>query len=340
MKRIEYGDILRIIATFAVVLLHMVANKWAFTDYTTNEWDIYNIINSGVRWCVPIFIMLSGMIFLNPKRKITTKQMYSKYILRVLVALIFWGLFYQVIDLILVKGEFNLPVLKDMILRIGLGKSKYHLWFLYTIIALYVLVPIIRVYIRTATRKEIEYFLIIIFAMSCIYPVVNYFLPVKAGYNLPVVSEYIGMFVLGYYLSEFDFSEKYKLVIYLLGICAFVATVKGTALASVWKSTPNTILFMYYAPNVMIMAMSIFVFIKSVFSKVNLSKKVSKIISYVSSCTFGVYLLHPLFLGLLEKNKIAIRLSNVIPLTIGICIVCFIITSIIKLIPGIKKYII
>lgn len=340
MGRIIYGDILRIIATFAVVLLHMVANKWAFTDYTTTEWNIYNILNSGVRWCVPMFVMLSGMIFLNNKREISIKQVYKKYIVRVIVALVVWGLFYQVIDTFYMNGDFNLFVFKDMILKVGLGKAKYHLWYLYMIVALYTLVPVLRVCIRNAKRKEIEYFLIVVFAMSFVYPIINYFLPVKAGYNLPVISEYIGMFVLGHYLTEYDFSKIQKGLLYTTGIMSFIVTVVGTIIASYWKSTPNTILFMYYAPNVILMATTIFVFVKSIFTKVNVSEQSIKRIRYISSCTFGVYLLHPFFLGLLEKFKVNIRLSNVIPLTILICLACFLVTSFIKLIPIAKKYII
>ena len=99
-KRIVYADLLRIIATFAVIVLHVSASKWYDTPVKDFNWQIYNLYDSLVRWAVPIFVMLSGMFFLNPEKFIPTSNIIKKYIFRILLAIIVWGLFYQAYEII------------------------------------------------------------------------------------------------------------------------------------------------------------------------------------------------------------------------------------------------
>ena len=78
--RVEYLDILRIIATIAVVAIHVLAKGWYENDITTFKWQIYNVFFGIVRWAVPIFVMISGVLFLGGKEK-TLKNLYGKNIM-------------------------------------------------------------------------------------------------------------------------------------------------------------------------------------------------------------------------------------------------------------------
>ena len=64
MERKTYCDYLRVAATFAVVVLHVAASKWSAADVNGATWKAFNFYNSAVRWGVPIFIMISGSLFL------------------------------------------------------------------------------------------------------------------------------------------------------------------------------------------------------------------------------------------------------------------------------------
>lgn len=57
-------DYLRVLATFAVILLHVAASKWNYADVNGLEWQTYNFYDSIVRWAVPFFVMISGSLFL------------------------------------------------------------------------------------------------------------------------------------------------------------------------------------------------------------------------------------------------------------------------------------
>ena len=64
-KRIIYFDYLRAIAVFSVIVLHVAAQNWHNADTNTFEWNVFNIYDGVSRWAVPIFVMISGALFLG-----------------------------------------------------------------------------------------------------------------------------------------------------------------------------------------------------------------------------------------------------------------------------------
>lgn len=62
-KRITYLDYLKVFATFAVIILHVVAQNWYITDVNSFGWKTLNVYSSMVRWAVPVFVMISGSLF-------------------------------------------------------------------------------------------------------------------------------------------------------------------------------------------------------------------------------------------------------------------------------------
>ena len=99
--RLLYADVLRIFAAIAVIILHTSSFDWYSTPVSSYEWKIFNVYDSATRWCVPVFLMLSGMLFLNVEKPMPTSRIYLKYIPRILSALVFWGVFYGIYNLII-----------------------------------------------------------------------------------------------------------------------------------------------------------------------------------------------------------------------------------------------
>ena len=75
-NRVVCLDCLRVIASFAVVLIHVSA--WFALNRPLVGVNCYNILGDMVRWCVPIFVMISGALFLDSKKDI--KEIYQKNI--------------------------------------------------------------------------------------------------------------------------------------------------------------------------------------------------------------------------------------------------------------------
>ena len=95
-QRILYPDILRTIAVFAVIMIHFCAYGFCNYDVYSLDWQIINAYESWIRWAVPVFVMVSGMFFLDQQKEITLSKLYRKNILRLVVAVLFWGFLYQV----------------------------------------------------------------------------------------------------------------------------------------------------------------------------------------------------------------------------------------------------
>ena len=212
-KRIIYADLLRIIATFAVIVLHVSASKWYDTPVKDFNWQVYNLYDSLVRWSVPVFVMLSGMFFLNPNKEIDFKKLFCKYILRILLAIVFWGLFYQFSDIfskfILHHETISLKKIVVACAKIPFGPPYYHLWYLYMLIGLYLLSPIYRIFSKSATEKQFQYLLILFFTLGLCLPfgkniLLHFDSRLNINFEVSELVNYSGYFFAGYYFAKYS----------------------------------------------------------------------------------------------------------------------------------------
>jgi len=85
-------DVIRIIACFFVVVIHVFAYSVPLDDPKTLEWCISNVTMSIVKSAVPLFFMISGTLFLE-KQKISLKELYTKNVCKIISVMIVWELF-------------------------------------------------------------------------------------------------------------------------------------------------------------------------------------------------------------------------------------------------------
>lgn len=64
-RRVVYFDLLRVVATFVVVAVHLSAMHWADVDVNSRAWFAFNLYCTAGKWSVPIFVMISGALFLG-----------------------------------------------------------------------------------------------------------------------------------------------------------------------------------------------------------------------------------------------------------------------------------
>lgn len=77
-ERISFISVLRLIATFSVVLLHTsagVLDKGIVPEELYLPFAFYKVIN---HFAVPVFILISGVLFLNPQKVINYRILLSK----------------------------------------------------------------------------------------------------------------------------------------------------------------------------------------------------------------------------------------------------------------------
>jgi surface polysaccharide O-acyltransferase-like enzyme len=101
----NYGDMIRILGTIVVVVGH-VSDMILFRSHEpgslygpgTANWMICNWWDAAARWAVPIYIMLSGSLLLDPNRVESPSKFYRKRLMRIGVPLVFWSLFFMWVD--------------------------------------------------------------------------------------------------------------------------------------------------------------------------------------------------------------------------------------------------
>ena len=311
-NHIIYADVLRITAIVAVIILHSADPLVReFNSIQLSWWWIANIFDSATRWCVPVFIMISGLLLLNPSEDESIKDFMSKRFNKVLPPFIFWGLVYTIIKY---RGEIienqTLPILK-IIENIVVGPMD-HLWFIYMLLGLYLLTPILRIYIKNSSKKDLKYFLILWFIATAVFGFIESISKIKIGLDLNFFYGFIGYYILGHYLNIAIITKKQIYLAYLAFIIGLFVTIVGTFILT--KSNGgyyNSIFHDYLSPNIIFMSIGIFIAFKNynwdaIFK--NQDYIYNKILE-LSSLTFGIYLIHILILGLISFKFMPIKIT-------------------------------
>ena len=315
-EKLIWLDNLRVISTIAVIILHVSAPiLYKYGEISEVIWNTGNFYDGMVRFCVPVFFMLSGALLLSKDYELS--YFLKKRFWRIIPPLIFWSLIYIFYDYVLVgEKSFTLISSIKMIIRNIFYGSKIHLWFVYTLLGLYLFIPILRKWIKNSNNNEILYFLIIWFA-TIIYslPYFKTYLP-----NIPLTnfSGYIGYLVLGYYLSNLTIRNKYMPIIFI--IIGIGITIYGTYYLTHKNNEFSQYFYGYLTPNVLLSSIGVFLILKNFTIKNNAIKK---LILFLSNQSFGIYLVHILTLTLLSKIGINWQFANPIisiPITTIICI--------------------
>lgn len=345
--RIIYFDLLRIFSVFFMIALHVASREWYSTPVTSVQWIVFNTWDSLTHFCVPVFIMISGALFLNPKNEIKLKKLFGKNILRIVTAFIFWSAAYAV------YGHFISPDKSDSFSAAAFLKDflygRYHLWFLFTIVGLYIITPLLRKI--TESKFLTKYYIIIFFIFTLCFNTLAVIQVFKAPVetisekiSIGLACGYSGYFVLGYYLANEDFSKTARKIIYALGVLSAFFTVTLSAFSSIKGGKGNTELLNNLLPGMFFWGTSIFVFFRYHFSNLKLSESKLKFLLLLSKLSFGIYLVHDFIITLLERIGITTLSYNVfisVPLnSLVVFAVSFIIIWVISKIPFLNKYII
>ncbi len=353
-ERIVYADLLRILATFAVIMLHVAAGL--FNEQPGSfDWEICNVYDSLVRWTVPVFVMLSGIFFLNPERDVSVPKLYKKNILRLLIALVVWGVFYQLTaDRDSAKFA-SMPFLGRLpswlqnvsfsFAKLVFGPAWYHLWFLYMLIGLYILTPIYRIFVKNAAYSDFVYLLILFAVFGMVVPqiskVTEHINPMlKVNFRMSELINYSGYFVVGYFFSKYDIPRIATRLIYVGGILSFFFTVVATHLLSVRLGYGNQLFYDNLMPTTMLETFALFLAFKQLRYR-KFSDFQYKIISQLSVATFGIYLIHIFILSEFSDFGFTSNVINpiiAIPLkTIVVFVVSFAIIFLLRKIPYVRN---
>lgn len=302
--RVIFLDWLRAIACLMVLMVHasecIYSNDYSFSfPSEVARWSVC-LINGFMRPAVPLFLIASA--YLLVPLKTDTFTFFRKRFVRVFIPFTFWLVMYAVLPVL--WEEYSALDVKNNLSHILINfiPRASHLWFIYMLLGIYLIMPILSSWLKEVSRREEEFFLILWLFTTLFWHAHDIWGDIfgECWWNpFPLfyyVSGYVGYVLMADYIRKYlDWSVKKTfyvalpcfLIGYLWCIWWFytrsftVDEVKQLELS--WQTTS-------IAP--VLMSFGAFMLIR----KINFTGKAYKLIHDISVMSYGIYLMHMLIL--------------------------------------------
>lgn len=308
-------DLIRTIAIILVILLHAAIeptpNLNIMSPQGVQLWWTSNIYDSIARSAVPLFVMLTGALLLQPNKvDEPLRVFFKKRWNRIGIPVIFWGALFFAWDF-LVRGQ-SLSVLSIMQ---GIFAGPYvHFWYVYILIGLYLITPLLRVVVANADWRIIRYFLIIWFIGTGIVTLVTLYANLSSQTiwfknNVFLLTGLIGYFILGAYAVKLRFRSS---ILYLGLILSTVWTILGTYfLVGTIGESYSQFFLDASSFSVIIASVTLFLLLAAISNQTieNRFPRGNKILKVISQNTLPIYLFHIIILETLQKGYLGVKIS-------------------------------
>ena len=341
-NRLLWIDLIKIFSMFSVIILHAASPiLYRLNHIDFSDWMSGNIYEGMVRMAVPLFFMVSGVLLLGSKKEESLVDFFKKRFSKVVIPLLVWSFIY----ILITKYSHGKDI--DILTHILYSFNKpqyYHLWFMYAILGIYLILPILKVFIQNSSKELQIYFVSIWFVVAVALPFFNHFHFIQLWIKsyLPMMIGYMGYLVLGYLLAQIKLNKKIVFTALIFIVLASTATIYGTYQLSIEANKFVGYLHGNFGPFTFILAVSYFIVLRYIGEKfLSDTSKVSQTITLLSATSLGIYLVHPIFLRVFNKlgfNVFAGPAYLMVPaVALGTFIASFIVIYLIQKIPVVKQ---
>ncbi len=365
-ERIVFLDYLRVTACLMVMLVHASENFYG-ADASGLAGNVSMLANEGNRFwvsfwdfgvsrtAVPLFMMVSAYLLVPMRTGQTMAGFYRRRFLRILPPFVTFLLLYTFLPLLWGGMTWEQSMADLRLLPFNFPSMAGHLWFMYPLISLYLIIPVVSPWLERASARDERIFLYI-FAFSTLLPWLHRFVsPELWGecfWNqfsmLWYCSGYIGYLVLGHYIRvHLSWSRSRRLRV---GLLCFVAGAAFTGWSFWWKGVPGQLIETpmlewsaeFCTPNVLLATFGLFV----TFTCIR-QPKAPAVVGRLSRLSFGMYLMHIFFLAPIAQRVIGGNAAEpLLPVGIAIPVIalltfvcCAVTTRLLSLLPG-SKYVV
>ncbi|TKB57384.1 acyltransferase [Ferrimonas aestuarii] len=281
-----YLDVLRAVAAFAVVMIH-VLGPWRHLYGVAPgfQWEFAVSYNAVTRWAVPVFMMISGALLLSSKKPFNCSTYLNKRVSKVVIPFIAWSLIYTTVTWYS-QQDFSAFSLVQLVINAINEPAWYHLWFFYDFIPLYFVVPFLAIILNKMDKEHIKLLVISWFVLTLMH-----WLKVDSWLRQNLVL-YTGYLILGWYLHNND-CRKYTKTIALTATIMLLINVFGTLYFSEMKQKYSVFFLGYKSFNTALIACALFLIAKDYSHYLH---RFQRPIASIAMCSLGIYLIHPLLL--------------------------------------------
>ena len=315
---IRYIDQLRVIAAFDVVFVHIILGTFAGLKPLSSQWWLAHGVALTCQWPVPVFVMVSGVLLLDPSRwQESTATFYQKRLHRIGIPLIFWtGLCYvfmERIDHVNVTAGFILTNLLQ-------ARLPYHTHFLFIIAGLYLLTPLLRRFVQRATPLQRRSVIIFIFASSTFYALLNNIFWQNGRFLFTFFLPYTGYYLCGYEIPRIDPTRiKSKTLIAVIVLSALYIGVHTNTYIEFHGMQDSYFVLGFLSLPMIVLSIGIFWVLLLIDRQRSSSySRIDRFFQRLAPATFGIYLMHVFILiGLRESLRGEV---NDTPYLVNVCV--------------------
>lgn len=351
-------NLIRTVAIVGVVLLHAsgqyiitAAQLGSLSGSQLTSWGVVSVYQSiAVTTGVPLFLMMTGALLLEPTKKESLSVFFRKRWVRIGLPLVFWGAIYFLWDF-LVQG---LPFSGWTILQGILNGPYSQFWYMYVLVGLYLLTPILRVFIANAEHVLVKYFILIWVIGVAVLPCFLLITPFALNANVFVMTGYVGYFVLGTYLFTVKMDRKKLVAFTALGLALTALATYALAAADYAYGEAPKLVNMYFfqeyiSPTVIFASVILFLLLLTV--KPPAPEKMhsikNRLIKLFGENTLAIFFVHVIILESIQNGYLGFTLNRTlldpiveIPLiTVIVLFVSLAVVWALKKVPYLKTFI-
>lgn len=242
-----------------------------------------------IKWHVPVFYMITGYLWFSSD-KVCTYQKVWPNIRKFILVLLTIGFAYAIMERFYADRCISFELFLYSMCDVLTGKCWDHMWYMYSIIGVYLILPALKPFFRKENIREITIFTGIIFLFEFISPIIEFCKGYSIPIGLPVTKSMFYLCAGGLFSMVYPERRKAR------SIATVIFSMSSITVFFLVKSrvdTADVIISLFSC----VSAVSLFIgVVSSTFHKEH-----SKGICAISDCTFGIYLIHPLFINIMAK---------------------------------------
>lgn len=371
-ERIAFADWLRVVACFLVMLVHASENFYG-ADSSGLAGNVSMLANESNRFwvafydgalgriSVPLFMIISAFLLVPMKEGTTMTGFYKRRFKRILPPFILFLLLYTFLPLAWGGMTWEQSMADLKLIPFNFPSMAGHLWFMYPLISIYLIIPVVSPWLEKASAKDERTF-IWLFVLSTFLPFIHRFLYEEVwgecfwnGFSmLWYCSGYLGYLVLAHYIRKHLRWNRSKRL--QVGLLCLVVGAAFTGWSFWLKGEPQVVIetpmlewaWEFCTPNVLLATFGAFLLFTCIGMKERVKGaseyKAPAIVTSISKLSFGMYLMHMFFLSNIATVFVNGDQANpLIPVYLAIpCIAilsylcCVITAKLISLLPGSK----
>jgi surface polysaccharide O-acyltransferase-like enzyme len=344
-------DLIRTVAILGVLLLHAANDLTAqqMNSFEIYRWTVVDVYQSLGRTGVPLFIMLTGALLLQPSKVNEPIRVFlQKRWARIGLPVLFWGAIY------FAWGFFvdHQTLTSSSIIQGILTGPSFQFWYIYMLVGLYLLTPVLRIVVAHADQNIMKYFVTLWILGVGIVPFISLLTTFHLDSNVLTITGFVGYYILGLYLLSVQMRRSTLLIFMSLGLA--LTSIGTYAVAATIGGGQMYFFQEYLSPTLILASVMLFLLLNTIQSpsnptekkpKVNSHHKFNKLLSVISENTLPIFLLHVIVLECLQQGYFGFTINgNTINSIIGVPLatvltlfICLAIIVPLKRVPVLKR---